>query len=87
MARFLLFAFLLLLLYLLLRYLILDMTVRRKKTSGEPGPEELVQDPYCQTYIPKNSALKKKISGEMLYFCNHECMENYLNKTKKNPVD
>jgi YHS domain-containing protein len=53
------------------------------KNRGDE-PEELVQDPYCQTYIPKESALRKKIDGRMLYFCNQECLKNYLNKMKKN---
>jgi uncharacterized protein len=46
--------------------------------------EELVQDPYCQTYIPKESAVRKKINGRMLHFCNQECLRNYLEKIKKN---
>jgi len=43
-------------------------------------PEELVQDPNCQTYIPKRSAVKKKIAGNVLYFCNQKCLKNYLKK-------
>ncbi len=83
MARFILFAILLLLFYAILHTLIKGMSVQRKKLNRESEPEELVQDPYCQTYIPKQSAVKKKIAGRFLYFCNHECMENYMNGTKK----
>jgi YHS domain-containing protein len=46
----------------------------------ESEPEELVQDPNCQTYIPKRSAVKKKIAGNVLYFCKKECLKNYLKK-------
>jgi len=59
------------------------MAALKKKSSREFEPEELVQDPHCQTYIPKKSALKKRIAGELLYFCNQGCMENYMNKTVK----
>jgi len=83
MSRLILFIILLLLLYLILHHLIKDMPVRRKKLNRESEPEELVQDPYCKTYIPKKSASKKKISGRWLYFCNQECMKNYMNKITK----
>jgi YHS domain-containing protein len=59
------------------------MPARRKKLNRKFEPEELVQDPYCQTYVPKRSAVKKKIAGRLLYFCNQECMENYINGIKK----
>jgi YHS domain-containing protein len=57
--------------------------VWKKKLYKEAEPEELIQDPYCQTYIPKKSAIKKKIAGRVLYFCNQECMKNYMNKLFK----
>jgi len=83
MTRLILFVFLLLLLFVILQYIVKGMPGRRKKFSMESEPEELVQDPYCQTYIPKKSALKKKIAGRLFYFCNQECMENYANKIIK----
>jgi len=83
MSRLILFVILLLLLYSILHYLIKNMPVGRKKINRGSEPEELVQDPYCQTYIPKRSAVKKKIAGRLLYFCNHECMENYMSKIAK----
>jgi uncharacterized protein len=83
MSRLILIVILLLLLYSILHYLIKDIPVRRKKLNRESEPEELVQDPYCQTYIPKRSAVKKKIGGRLLYFCNQECVENYINGIKK----
>ena len=52
-----------------------------KKTDA-PETEELVQDPNCQTYIPKRSALKKRISGKDYFFCKKECLKNFT-KNKK----
>jgi YHS domain-containing protein len=83
MSRLILFIFLLLILFITLQYLVRGMVAPKKKSSRESEPEELVQDPCCQTYIPKKSALKKRIGGELLYFCNQGCMENYMNKTVK----
>jgi YHS domain-containing protein len=52
----------------------------RKTMDRRSEPEELVQDPYCETYIPKRSALKKRIAGRDYYFCNRECLKRYLKK-------
>lgn len=82
MLRLIFFVLLILLLYFLLHYLIRDMP-SRKKTSKNAGPDELVQDPNCQTYIPKRSALKRKIGGQVFYFCRKECFNNYLQKFRE----
>jgi uncharacterized protein len=82
MARFILFILLLLFFYTILYYLIKDMAVRRKKSSREPEPEELVQDPYCQTYIPKRTAIKKRVRGENYHFCSKGCLRKFLGEKK-----
>jgi YHS domain-containing protein len=78
MARLIFFLLLILVLYYLLHYLIRDMPSFKKKMKGKPEPEELVLDPFCQTYIPKQSALKKRVGGQMLYFCSDKCLKSYL---------
>jgi len=83
MTRLILLAILLFLFYVMLHYLFKKMPIRKQKSSTESESEELVQDPHCQTYISKRSAVKKKISGRLVYFCNQECMKNYINGIKK----
>jgi YHS domain-containing protein len=80
MLRLIFFVLLILLLYSLLHFLIRDMPSSRKRAEKKTGPDELVQDPYCQTYIPKRSALKKKVGGQVLYFCRKECLKNFVQK-------
>ena len=82
MARFILFILLLLLFYVILYYLIKDMAVRRKKWSRASEPEELVQDPYCQTYVPKRTAVRRRAKGENYYFCSKECLRKFLEENK-----
>ena len=82
MSRLILLILFFLLLYTILRYLIKGVLVHRKILGRESGPEELVQDPYCQTYIPRRTAVRKRIAGRMLYFCNQECLKNYLRRDK-----
>jgi len=51
------------------------------KTNVAVG-EELVEDPYCHTYIPISQACKKEIAGKKHYFCSKECSEKYIGKNK-----
>ena len=81
MARFILFFLLFVAFYQVLTYLVRKMFFSNKRTDREAEPEELVQDPYCQTYIPKKSAVKKRIAGRDCYFCNPECLRKYLEKS------
>jgi len=83
MSRLILFVFLLLILFITLRYLVKGIAAPKKRPGRGSEPEELVQDPHCQTYIPKKSALKRRIGGKLLYFCNQGCMENYVKKSVK----
>ncbi len=43
---------------------------------------EMVQDPYCKTYIPRNEAYRAVLGGEEILFCSKECAEKYKDKVK-----
>ena len=83
MPRVILYIFLLFILYYFLSNFLRNILRPRERMNQGSEAEELVQDPYCQTYIPKRSAVKKKIAGRMCYFCNHECLKNYLKGDKE----
>ena len=51
------------------------------KTTAALG-EELVEDPYCHTYIPISQGYRKQIAGKEHYFCSKECSEEYIRKNK-----
>lgn len=86
MSRLILLIIFFLLFYLVLRYLLKGtMGPMAKKEKGSE-PEELVQDPYCQTYFPKKLGIKKKIEGRTLYFCKEECLKKYLRNIKKEGI-
>jgi YHS domain-containing protein len=65
-------------LYAILRLLIKGSPSTQKRVNRGVDPEELVQDPYCQTYIPKRLAIRKKVAGKEYYFCNQDCLKDYL---------
>jgi len=83
MTRLLLFILLIFILYYLLRFLFKDKTSSGEKMNKKNEPEELVQDPYCQTYIPRGLALKKKVGGRALYFCCEKCLKSYIRGESK----
>jgi YHS domain-containing protein len=82
MLRLILFIVSTVILYAILHFLIKDMSSNRKRTNRSMEPEELVQDPCCQTYIPKRLAIRKTVAGKEYYFCNQDCLRNYLKSTK-----
>jgi len=78
MLRLLLFVISTVILYAILRLLMNDRPSLRKRVNRDVEPEELVQDPHCQTYIPKRLAIRKKVAGKEYYFCNQDCLKDYL---------
>jgi len=46
--------------------------------TAPPQGEDLVQDPFCGTYVPKSQAYVQDIDGRKQYFCSRDCCEKYL---------
>lgn len=44
----------------------------------QPFGDEMVFDPSCQSYIPKDSALRVKDGDTIHYFCSEECRGRFL---------
>lgn len=54
-----------------------DVT-RSVGTSGRPS--EMVQDPVCGMFIPKEGAYFLEQSGRRVFFCSETCRANYQKK-------
>ncbi|MBI3015992.1 MAG: hypothetical protein HYY65_13255 [Candidatus Tectomicrobia bacterium] len=85
--RFFLFFFLAILAYygIWLLYRILRFWFSwKKRIAAVQGPQadELVLDPACQVYIPKGTALRRRIRGDQHYFCSEECVRTYKRQGK-----
>jgi len=52
-----------------------------KRHHKSTADKEMVQDPHCQTYIPKETALRATIGGEAYYFCSQKCLEEFTRGT------
>ncbi|MFH1148289.1 MAG: YHS domain-containing protein [Pseudomonadota bacterium] len=55
-----------------------------KKSPQRPDvvTAELVEDPVCHIYFPKNQALTIDWKGKTCYFCSTECREKFLDLHK-----
>jgi uncharacterized protein len=86
--RLLIFLGLLILLYYLIKGWIAPSKPRQMdRNEGERELEsEMVKDPHCQTYIPKNSAIRAHIAGRDYYFCSRQCMQEFKREMGKNSV-
>jgi YHS domain-containing protein len=41
-------------------------------------PDVLVQDPVCQTFIPRKDALKGEKGGKVYFFCSEGCLKRFM---------
>jgi len=55
----------------------------RKPVPSPDAPKELVQDPYCKTYFPRENAIRLSADGETHYFCSKECLKAYQSGKKE----
>jgi len=49
--------------------------------KGAGAPEtEMVQDPNCQMFVPKDEAVYKIVNNQGHYFCTDQCADEYIEK-------
>jgi YHS domain-containing protein len=48
------------------------------KPLEDREPDILVQDPVCQTFIPRREALKTEKGGQAYFFCSEGCLKRFL---------
>lgn len=41
---------------------------------------EMIEDPVCHTYIPKETARQLKAEGQIFYFCGEECAKAFVKR-------
>lgn len=50
---------------------------RSATASGVRTGGELKRDPVCGTFVPVETAVKKTIGGELVYFCSETCRDKH----------
>jgi uncharacterized protein len=57
-----------------------------QKSHPPPKSEQtsglMVKDNVCNTYLPKEDAIKEIIDGKEYFFCSQECRQKYLESKK-----
>jgi YHS domain-containing protein len=48
------------------------------RPMGPGEPDVLVQDPVCQTFIPRKEALRAEKDGKVYFFCSEGCLKRFL---------
>ena len=43
--------------------------------------EEMIQDPECGTYVPRNGAVTAQHKGTTHYFCSTDCRDKYQKRS------
>ena len=51
---------------------------QRERRASEIRSEDLIEDPFCHTYVPLSQAHKAIIDGQAVYFCSQQCCDKYL---------
>jgi hypothetical protein len=53
---------------------------RRAVSTRDVGriDDEMVKDPYCETYFPRREGVRLEVDGQDLLFCSAACRDRYL---------
>ncbi len=71
------------LVYLIIRFF---QNLARRTQSPRPKPRlsgMMVKDEACDTYIPKEEALREVIDGREYFFCSKDCRKKFLEQRKR----
>ncbi len=53
------------------------LTGQSQHAPKVPEPDVLVKDPVCQTFIPRQEALKLTKGGQEYFFCSEGCLKRF----------
>jgi uncharacterized protein len=82
MIRIIFLAVLAYILYRLVKGVISPRTkIDRRKAGGVI--DEMVQDPFCGTYIPRRESIRRVMEGEEYLFCSDECADKFALEMKE----
>lgn len=80
--RLIIFAILAYVLYRILRG-VFGSGQKIKNTEKGEVIDEMVKDPFCNTYVPQRDAKRKVIDGEEYFFCSEECANKFQKESLK----
>lgn len=68
--------------YIFLRILFLPRRAVRREAKRPPLSRTMVKDEVCNTYLPRDDAIKEKWNGRDFFFCSPACRGKFLEGRK-----
>ncbi|WP_457571259.1 transcriptional regulator [Desulfovulcanus sp.] len=59
-----------------------EMQEKKKENLATGG--EMVKDPICGTYVPKNGDIRVRQGDQVHCFCSYECRDKFLKQLEQN---
>jgi YHS domain-containing protein len=82
MIRLVFFGILAYLLYRIVKVIFFPST-KVNRGSAQGVVDEMVQDPFCKTYIPRRESVRRIIQGQEVFFCSDDCADKYESQRKE----
>jgi YHS domain-containing protein len=82
--RVILYIFLFYLIYHIFRFFKSLSSAKKSRSYSKALSGMMVKDEYCNTYLPKEDAIKENIDGKEFYFCSKECRQKFLETKRAN---
>ena len=48
--------------------------------EGQSPGNQMIQDPVCRVFIPRENAVRQEIGGQTYFFCSQNCATTFENK-------
>jgi YHS domain-containing protein len=74
-----------LLAYIVYKFIRLYQILSQKRSSPPKSKQSsglMVKDEICNTYLPKEDAIKELKEGKEYFFCSKECRQKFLESNK-----
>ena len=76
MLRIIIYALIAYLFYRALKALLLPKIKTMDQENGKVI-DEMIQDPFCQKYVPRREGIRRTIKGKEYFFCSNSCAEEF----------
>lgn len=77
-----LYALLFYIVYHLIRFFRILGKAKKSSPTTRRSSGLMVKDEICNTYLPKEDAIKEVFDGKEYYFCSNECRQKFLEQKK-----
>ena len=69
--------------YRIIKALLLPKPRPMDKETGKVI-DEMIQDSFCEKYVPRREAVRRTIDGKEYFFCSESCADQFEAKDMKN---